>query len=323
MAQFTIYKSTDASAPVLNGTSGALVAVINACLVDGYGSKSPAGWTKTTGASKAAYQQGAGSVGHYMRVQDDGPGGASYCEARITGYESMSDVDTGTNPYPTAAQGAGGVAMFVARKSVSADSTPRPWIIAADSRTFYLWMQTGDTGWNPAGTYTAFFFGEFFSVKPTTDSFRNLIIGRYLENSNNLTHTGEFTDGISASITSALSGHVIARSYSGGGASIVATKGGDNFKGGGVTYLLGVTQYPNGTDNSLYMSPVWIAESAAGTVRGTMRGFWHICHAIAGFSDGDTFSGANELAGKAFMLIKISGNAGIYCIETSNTLDSN
>ena len=38
----TIYRSTDASAPVLTGEVGKLVDLLDACLVNGYGAKSAA-----------------------------------------------------------------------------------------------------------------------------------------------------------------------------------------------------------------------------------------------------------------------------------------
>ena len=41
----TVYRSTDASAPVLTGVAGAMKAVLDACLVNGYGAKAAAGWS--------------------------------------------------------------------------------------------------------------------------------------------------------------------------------------------------------------------------------------------------------------------------------------
>lgn len=41
----TVYRSTDAGAPVLSNSNGSLIAVLKACLVDGYSSKASAGWT--------------------------------------------------------------------------------------------------------------------------------------------------------------------------------------------------------------------------------------------------------------------------------------
>src|SRR5574342_915592 len=143
MAQFIVYRSSDASAPVLTGQVGSLISLLDACLVTGYGVKPGAGWSKPyTGTNKAAFQNGFGSVQMLLRVDDNGPVTAR--EARITGYETMSDVDTGVNPFPTAAQGVGGIAMLVARKSATADATGRDWIIVADERTMYAFVQTGD-----------------------------------------------------------------------------------------------------------------------------------------------------------------------------------
>jgi hypothetical protein len=40
-----IYRSTDGSAPVLTGQAGKLTDLLDAILVNGYGSKTAAGWT--------------------------------------------------------------------------------------------------------------------------------------------------------------------------------------------------------------------------------------------------------------------------------------
>src|SRR5262245_61500636 len=160
MAQFTIYRSTDGSAPVLTGETGKLVDLLDACLVNGYGSKTAAGWAIAfTGTSKRAYRAASGSRLYY-RIQDDGPGAGTFKEARLTGYESMSDIDTGTGPFPTSAQGVGSVAMYPVRKSAAADSTARAWVVIADARTCYVFVFTGDN----ANNQLAFGFGEFYSL---------------------------------------------------------------------------------------------------------------------------------------------------------------
>jgi hypothetical protein len=48
----------------------------------------------------------------------------------------MSDVNTGTGPFPTAAQVAGGGYW---EKSGAAGSTARNWIVVGDERAFYWW----------------------------------------------------------------------------------------------------------------------------------------------------------------------------------------
>lgn len=138
MAVPTVYRSDDTSAPTINGTAGALATALDAILVNGYGSKSAAGWAATyTGINKRVYRQGSG-LQHYLRIDD-----TDARLSRTVGYGSMSDIDTGTNPFPTSAQIAGGL---YARKSISADSTARPWICFATNTTFYLFIFGNRTG---------------------------------------------------------------------------------------------------------------------------------------------------------------------------------
>lgn len=72
----TIYKSTDVGAPVMNSSAGSLLAVLDACLVNGYGSKAAAGWSKTVidaPTYQAVYTQGAaaGLPQKKLYVKDD------------------------------------------------------------------------------------------------------------------------------------------------------------------------------------------------------------------------------------------------------------
>jgi hypothetical protein len=277
-----------------------------------------AGWTKAfSGTNKAAYRQGGGNQ-FYLRVQDDSPGAGVAREARITGYETMSDVDTGTGPFPTAAQGVGGIAMLVARKSATADATARNCVMICDNRTMYFLCLTGDL----AGNYYGFGFGDFFSLVPS-DGYRTFINGRTGENTSGA--STEKLDAVSGFINSAQPGFFIARGYTGLGTSINAAKSGDHTKSG-VGTLLGIVPFPNPANGELFVSPVWIGDpvtSPANNIRGRMRGFWHQCHPLAALTDLDTFTGVGDLAGKTFKLYKQGGNTGIYCIETSNTLETN
>jgi hypothetical protein len=315
---FTIYRSTDSSAPVLTGQTGTLVTVLDAVLVNGYGAKPAAGWAKTfSGTSKAVYRPGAGNR-FYLRVQDDGPGVGSFREARITGYETVSDVDTGLSPFPTAAQGVGGIAMVIARKSSTLDATARAWMAVADDRTLYFFALTGDT----ANVYHAFAFGDFYSLIPS-DAFRTFIVGRIAENSG--IATNDRLDTLVASPVSTANIY-LARGHTGLGGSVHGGKHGDSAKGGGSGVLNGVVPFTNPTDGGAYLARVWIHDpttAPAGGIRGRFRGLWHFCHAIASVNDGDTISGTGTLSGKTFLFIKQSGNAGLYTIETSNTLETN
>lgn len=316
---FKIYRSTDSSAPTLFGSVGSLLTLLDACLVNGYGSQTPPSpaWTKpfANAGNIGCYLQGAGA-GLLLSINDNGAGAGGAKEARMTGYETLSAVATGTGPFPTAAQGVGGVAMVVCRKSTTADGTnARAWTVIADSSTFYLFVLTTDV----ASTYFAFSFGDFYSLKSTTDSYRCYIAGRSTENDG--TAAVEKLDVLTA-LNTGTGGHFIPRISGGTGTSILAGKHGDAIKGS-ATALLGTTIYPNTPDNGLYVSPVWIVEAATSTVRGRLRGFYQVNHAVANFSDGQTFTGAGDYAGKSFLVLKSSGNAGVYMMETSATVETN
>jgi hypothetical protein len=198
-----LYRYSDANAPVLSGTAGALVTLLDACLVDGYDSKSintltvasgvatasissghsydvgavvrisgatpsalngdwrvaaadgtsfdfsveglgiadgaatgtitalraPAGWEKVySDTNRAAYRSldYASHNGMVLYVDDTGT-----TTARTRGYESMSDIDTGTGPFPTDAQSSGGLWWG---KSNTGDNSFRKWALVADPR---------------------------------------------------------------------------------------------------------------------------------------------------------------------------------------------
>lgn len=71
MTFFTqIYKSTDTNAPVLSGTAGALIALLDACLVNGYTTASVTSITRagTTATATLAVANGTLATGHYVTI---------------------------------------------------------------------------------------------------------------------------------------------------------------------------------------------------------------------------------------------------------------
>jgi len=293
----------------ITGQNGSLITALDAALVAGEG------WSKAYGdANNGAYVQAAGN-GFYLRVEDDGPGAGGAKEARIVGYESMSDIDTGTNPFPSVAQFANGL---FARKSVSADATNRAYKIFADDRTCYVFISTGDT----AGEYTAFAFGDFYSLQ-AADGYRTFIVGRITENSG--TDAGDRLDVITSAAsprTTATTGHFVARTYTGLGTSITVGKLGDAQKSASAI-LAGSITYPNTPDGGAYFSQLHLWESAADVYRGRLRGLWQWMHPKAALTDGDTISGTGTLTGKTIEFVVSSKNSGVYAMETSDTLETN
>lgn len=334
-----LYKSTDASAPSLAGTNGSLVALLDAVLVNGYGSQSAAGWTKPYNATnKGVYRNSTTTgTGFYLDVDDSGPGGGGAREARVKGYEAMTAVATGTNPFPTVAQMSTG--MFV-RKSASADSTARPWYILADETVFYLFVESGDYG-GPTRV-TAFCFGDFYSFK-ANDAYRCMIIARTGENTGSSNYenfpcispcSGSFPQNYT------LGGHYLARPFNGVGTSTAFGKHADTYASGtggasGYTQLMGQTvsnvgaagnwglTYPNPADGGLYMAPVYLHHNMG--LRGYLKGLWCPSHDNP-LAHCDTFSGTGAMASKSFLVMQMLSNTdnngakACECfLETSNT----
>ncbi|PFH12834.1 hypothetical protein [Burkholderia sp. JKS000303] len=315
----TFYQSTDASAPSLTGQVGSLIGVLDACLVNGYGSQSAAGWTKPySGTNLAVYKNGSGSNGLYLDVNDNAPNNAR--EARMRGYEAMTGTGTGTNPFPTTSQVA---TAHVCRKSTTADSTVRPWYLLADATVFYLFVDTGDV---TSPNYSmGFAFGDFFSYTPS-DVWNTMTIGRSAENvGTNNSENLPLLVGSSASILSTTSsGHFLARSFTATVGSVqfckhtsaLAGPSTANITTGGTSAALA---YPNPASGGLEMAPIYVGHSSA--VRGYLKGLWAPLHSQP-LGHGDTFTGSGNMSGKSFKALNMTNSAGgngQIILETSNT----
>jgi hypothetical protein len=127
-----------------------------------------AGWQKVfTGANKAVYRsQDAQSARHYLRVDDSG---AQY--ARVRGFVSMSDIDTGLEPYPSDAIMSGGGYWW--RSSYGA--SPVPYALAANGR-FVLLGVAHYMGIGPSyGAIDVRGFGDPLALNPAGDAYASLL----------------------------------------------------------------------------------------------------------------------------------------------------
>lgn len=121
-------------------------------------------WSKTyTGTNKAVWKSvDAQANGHSLRIDDSN---TSY--ARVTGYESMSDVDTGTGAFPSSAQLSGGGFWHKVFGGLAGNVR---WWLAGDSRLFYLMIALGSYGANVNALATgAHFFGDPLPRAPGGD----------------------------------------------------------------------------------------------------------------------------------------------------------
>lgn len=313
----TVYKSTDTSAPTLTGQAGSLITLLDAVLVNGYGSKSAAGWTKAySGTNKAAYRLGAGTQ-HYMRVIDDGTTSAAY--ARVVGYETMSDVDTGTNPMPSAAQQSGGLYLH---KSSTADSTARPWMIVACDRAIYIFIEHSSTvlGSTPAAAHAGYFFGDVKSYK-TGDAYQ---CGTMLSISSSAS-SPSIIGAVGFNTTwGALGGHYVSRAYTQTGNAIaVAKMVARTAHGASVLGQNSQYQYPDPVTGALDLSPALLTEpgtGSTGVTRGQYPGLFEPLHNLPG-NVYDTLSGSGALAGVTFILVNAwsASTAGRGVLQTSGS----
>lgn len=265
------------------------------------------GWIEAfSGTNKRAYRQGAGPQ-FYLRVQDDGPHGTALGrEARTRGFESMTDVDTGTGDFPTSAQLSTGL---IIRKSATTDGTARAWVVLCDERTVSLFVLTGDQ----SGNYHDFHFGEFFSLAGTADAYRCVIIGRDAENNGS-----QFNNRLdnTTSVGSSNTGHYVARAWTGTGGSLQIGKHTDNAKDAGGNAMA----FPNPVDGGIYLGQYWLHEGSV--VRGRLRGVYVMLHQNV-LSDGIQFSGVGGDAARRFLVVKQSGNSRQFALELSDTWETN
>lgn len=298
-----IYRSTDGSAPTLSGTVGDLTNLLDKILADGYGSKTALGWAKEfTGTNKRVYRPASGNR-FRLRVDDTGT-----TQARTIGYESMTDVDTGTGGFPTNAQVSGGLYWG---KSTVASATTRDWIAIGTGTFFILFVNSASqAAWTTA---IAMCFGDFVSYK-SGDAFNTLIIGS--------TAADSTTNNVStlSATAAAQTGMYVARSYTQSGGSLNCGKhAANNFMNAATVMCAASSTYPDAISNGLLLSRLWVSEGNALARRGYIPGVWTHCHTLAsGPAHGDTWTGSGDFAGKTFEMVRFAAASGA-CIETSNT----
>lgn len=311
-----VYRSSDGSAPVLTGTAGDMVNLLDKCLVAGYGAAAAAGWTKDyTGTNKATFRNSASDgTGTYYRCQDDlATTGQKY--AYIAMYETMSAVDTGTLAYPTVNSYMG------VQKSNTQDATARDWVIVADNCAAHIFIKHGANGTD----FEYFFMGDIFSFK-SSDAYRAAIIGRYSTSFSSSAYTS-CSAWQNKAVPNTDPGCGITRSHAGTGSGIACGLHTDAYKAntsptsatyfGGATYTM--LAYPNAVNSGILVAPLWIHQNTTSPyiVRGYLPGIWSPLHNRP-IAQQDTYSGAGSLAGKTFEAFNIYSSAQVH-VETSNT----
>ena len=263
----------------------------------------PAGWEKPfSGTNLAAYRSlDVESTRMYLRVDDTGT-----TNARVVGYETMTDVNTGTGPFPTAAQISGGGWW---PKANAANATARAWTLVADGKGFILHVHTAAT--NPGISGAVWEFGDFASLK-SGDAYAcrlqchsvdaasiNAALVTASENCSPATpQLGPYLPRSYTTLGGAVAGnHYVSGLFNGTGTSGAATNG--------VAPI-----YPNGPDNGLILVRKIIVEPSV-CLRGYGRGLYVAPQNLhTQFNWRDKIDGQGELTGRKLLSIKCGSPAG-------------
>lgn len=264
----------------------------------------PAGWTKQySGTNLAAYKSSnVAATGCLLRVDDTGT-----THSRVVGYETMSDVNTGTGPFPTAAQIGSG---HYWPKSSTADAVGRSWMVIADDRFFYLY-----TGYSASGYTFTGCFGDIVSRK-SPDPYACVLNGGTAAFGPTVVSTDFFH-----SQNAPTNATVMPRSYTGIGSAVTCVRSNDLRYGYASHSGIAGIDYPNGADNGLYVNPHYcIEDTGAQVLRGPFPGAY-FCPMSGVFSGGiahrDRITGITGLSGKALRAVVNGGINGVGFIDTS------
>lgn len=132
-----------------------------------------AGWEKvfSDGTTKAVYRSTDVTSSRFcLRVDDSGTR-----SARVCGYESMSDVNTGVGPFPTNAQISGGGYWH---KSYQANATAAPYLFAASSKTLLVALSPAVSDTAAARQANVRGFGDPVPLNPSGDAYACFLSAR-------------------------------------------------------------------------------------------------------------------------------------------------
>lgn len=290
--------------------------------------RAPAGFTKVfSGTNKAVYRSNdLSSRRHYFRIVDDGTTSGGAREARLWGYETMSDVDTGTGMYPTTGQHPNG---FFCQKSYTADSTGRNWVLITDGKTVYHFayidssVSSGDIT-APGSSMNAFAFGDAIEFKPG-DAYLSFVTGNSSSNQFSSTqYCGLFNGAtsITASTPSTSQATIIAsRDFTG-----VAGARQMQIFASGLNSSIGASvniSYPHQIDNGFYMVPALLTQGSPALIRGRLPGFFEPLHGPC-FPNTQIVENVQGYTGRKFMMLwgKNSSSVGACLIDITGPWDS-
>lgn len=273
-------------------------------------------WEKAfAGTNKAAYRStDVKASGFYLRIDDTGT-----LSARVRGFETMTDVDNGTGPFPTDAQISGGGHWV---KSSLANATAVRYDFFGDSRAFYAAIAPGVASAAANIVSPARGFGDMVPLRAAGDSFAVALSC----NATSSSGTGTFGYGSFEFVTNAADAIYLPRAISGLGSSVSVGAfpyvGASTGKSGGDGAL---GAFPSVVDGELKYSKRYIHSGDNATPRADVPGILYIPQ--SGLTNlvapRDTFKGTGTLAGRILFALGLNGTAansapnGIYLIDAN------
>lgn len=266
-------------------------------------SVAPLGWTIAfTATNKRSYLQGAGSNGFYLDVDDTN---AAY--SLVRGYEIMTAVGTGSNPFPTVAQQP--LASYCWHKVVG-NAGNRLWVLSGNSKTinFFINAHLGAFSINNPVIYQ---FGD--QLTEVSGDAYNTGISASISTGASLAAPGA-SFGYSA-IDTSFTGRYMARLSTGVGSSIAVGMHADSAKNSSGVPGAGSMTYP-AQNGGLYISPIVTHHNSS--PRATQPGIYDICHSRP-LSNFDYFSGNGAYAGRQFQCVHVFSNNAGGCVAIEVT----
>lgn len=366
------FHSAMTGAPTLSGTAGSLIAVLDACLTDGFGLKTadsvvvsggiatanfstghsfepdvialfagatpaglngekrvlttstntvtfdatgisdqtatgtitaklaPVGWEKPFSGTNLAVYRSQDVTGTLMSLRVDDTGTTN---ARVVGYESMSDANTGTGPFPTSAQISGGGYW---PKANTAGATARAWTVIADSRFVYVHTHAATSQPGIAGPIHG--AGDILAL----DNMPAYAAAIFASPSDISSGASGAATSIEWMPSTSAAGPYMMRNSTGLGGSVAATHCNESYPcissgPSGAVNNPSTPVYPNGANNALILTRKTLTE-AVGGLRGLLPGIYlttQNCH--ASFSRLEKVAGQGNLVGRKLLAVKCGG----------------
>lgn len=295
--------------------------------------RASAGFAKHfTGTNKAVYRaiDPAGRR-HFYRVLDTGATAGGAREAPFAGYATMSDVDTGTDMFPSTAQASGGSYWL---KSNTLNAVGKHWVVITDGSTLYhfAYLSTtidgsGDntTLDNPGASMSLVGLGDTLAYRPG-DTFASMLSATNTTNVFTNIASGPMNASNSPISNSTSTAAISPLVYFPRDFTAVASARTGQVTGTGWTTTIGGTihiVYPHVIDNGFYITPIVITQGVPSLIRARLPGAYESMHARC-FPNGTIIEGIQGYAGRRFMMLYGTNgfNLGCMVIDITGPWDS-